>query len=337
MKIIKRLVMGTAALALAAGLFATAQAQEFDEAAVAEFYSGKTVTMIIRSAPGGGYDFYGRLLARHMGKYIPGNPEVIPVNRPGAGGLVALNYLFNRAPRDGTEMMIAGRDLVTVERSGADGVEYRTMELNALGSCARSTYTWLAGPDVPVDSLDDLAAFDGRFTFAASGRGASSYNFALLLQKLGYPVDIVTGYEGTNDRNLAVLRGEVDGNTSAYESLRDVIQQEGFKPFAKMGNHPDLEAVADVRDGLSGDALALANFMAAPLLAGRPFFTAPEVPEDRVAALRHAFRLALEDKALLEEAARAGRAIGYTSPEEIETLYQDVLGTPDDVLAELEG
>lgn len=330
------LIVSTMALSALVGLGSVAtgvaEAQE-------NFYEGKTLSVVIRSTPGGGYDAYGRLIARHIGKYIPGNPEVIAVNRPGAGGLVAANYMYEQAPSDGTEILIPARELPLAERTGADGVRYKTLEMPAIGSASSSTRVWITNEGSQVKSLQDLNEFaerNGRnFRFGVSGQGAGSWQMVVLLKEAGYPVDIVTGYEGTAEQNLAMLRGEVDGSSNTYDSVQDQIRDEGFVVFAKLGNHPDLADMQDVREGLIGDQRALAAVLSAPLIAGRPFVTAPGTPEDRVEILREAFRQALQDPQLLAEAEQAGRAIGHTSPEEMTELYEEILNAPDSVIQQM--
>lgn len=328
-------IFAAAMLVTGTALSPVALAQEND--AVADFYKDKTVSVVIRSTAGGGYDFYGRLIARHIGKYLPGNPEVIAVNRPGAGGLVATNYMFNRAPKDGTEILIPARELAVSERLGGDEIRYKTLEFEPLGSVSKSTRVWLAGPDVPVDNLEDLKNFrknHGRdFSFAVSGRSAGSYQLALMLQESDYPVKIVTGYEGTSDQTLAVLRGEADGTINTYGSAIDQINDEGFKVITRLGAHPDIADVNNIKDGLTGKWLQVADVLEGQMLVGRPFFTAPGVPKERVKALQVAFKKVVEDPEAAEEAKRAGRPWGdYTSPEEMTEAYQKLFDAPDEVV-----
>lgn len=329
-----------AAAMLVTGLASSPVALSQDNDSVADFYDGKTVSVVIRSTAGGGYDFYGRLIARHIGKYIPGNPEVIAVNRPGAGGLVATNYMFNRAPKDGTEILIPARELAVSERLGGDEIRYETLKFEPLGSVSRSTRVWLAGPDVPVDNLEDLKNYRENhgedFSFAVSGQSAGSYQLAMMLQESGYPVKIITGYEGTSDQTLAVLRGEAQGTINTYGSAIGQIEDEGFKVITKLGSHPDIAQVDSIKDGLTGTWLQVAEVLEGQMNVGRPFFTAPGVPEERVAALQEAFRKVVEDPQAAEEAKRAGRPWGdYTSPEEMTDAYQKLFDAPDEVVERL--
>ena len=308
-----------------------------DDSAVADFYEGKTVSVVIRSTPGGGYDFYGRLVARHIGQYIPGNPNVIAVNRPGAGGLVATNYMFNRAPKDGTEFLIPARELAVSERLGGDEIRYKTLEFGPLGSVSKSTRVWLAGPNSDVNNLEDLMNYrkkHGRdFSFAVSGRSAGSYQLALMLQESGYPVKIITGYEGTSDQTLAVLRDEAQGTINTYGSAIDQINDEGFKVIAKLGDHPAIADVDNVKLALTGKWLQVADVLEGQMLVGRPFFTAPGVPADRLAALQEAFHKVVQDPQAKEEAERAGRPWGdYASPAEMTNAYEKLFAAPDEVV-----
>lgn len=301
------------------------------------FYEGKTLTVVIRSTPGGGYDEYGRLIAQHIGKHIPGNPTVIAVNRPGAGGMVAANYMFNEAPQDGTEILIPAREFVFAQRVNTSGIRYDALEFNMLGSATAGTSAYLSAPDVPVESLADLEAFDGTFRFGVSGRSGGSYVMTLLLQTGGYDVEAITGFPGTGDQALAALRGDTHGIASTYSGVRNLIEDEGFKVFAKLGNAEELADVDDIRDHLEGEALALAEVMLTPMSINRPFVTGPGVPQERVEILQQAFKATLEDPELLADAERAGRPISYVGPEEMRELYEATMNAPDSVIEAFQG
>lgn len=320
-------------IAIGIGLVMTQGSSGTDTADQYEnYFAGKTVSISIRSNPGGGYDFHGRLLARHIGKYLPGNPDVIAVNRPGAGGIVAANYAYNQAPKDGTHIVIAAREIAMAEALGESGVMYETLKMPALGSTLKDNRVWLVGPDSELENLEALASLNRDALFAVSGLGAGSAQMIQLLEVAGYPVRIVTGYEGTGDQLLAVLRGEVDGMNATYPAQLDIIQDENLKIMAKLGDHPDLEGITDVRDALEGEFRQLATILAAPLLAGRPFFTAPGTPEPVVAMLREAFRQTMSDPDFIEELERSGEEVGYLPPEEMEALYQETLNAPAHLL-----
>ena len=180
------LLAGVAGWSMANAPAATAQS----------FYQGKTLKMIVRSAPGGGYDFYGRLLARHMPKFIPGKPNMIVVNMPGAGGIVAANYLMGRAKRNGTEIAILTRELALAQRTGAIGVKYDLRKLTAIGSAASSSFLIVMSKKHPVQTFEQLRKASKTVLFAATGPGAGSYQYPALLKNDGFNVKIITGYSG---------------------------------------------------------------------------------------------------------------------------------------------
>ncbi|MEX1215508.1 Bug family tripartite tricarboxylate transporter substrate binding protein [Saccharospirillum sp.] len=295
-------------------------------------FEGKTVSISIRSTPGGGYDTHGRLMARHLGKYLPGNPDVIPVNRPGAGGVVSANYLYNQAEKDGTDILIAAREIALAERLGGPGIRYKVLEMPVLGSPISEARVLMTRGDSPIKTLEDLENASGRVLFSTSGVGAGSTQMIQVLEQAGYPAQFVTGYEGTSDQLLAALRGEVEGFSSTYPGAKDQIKDEGLNIIAKIGNHPDLVDVPDLRTVLTGDARAASNILAVPLIAGRPFFTAPGTPPEVVAVLREAFRLTTEDPDYIEELARSGDEVGFTDPTEIEALYREIFNASDAVV-----
>ena len=168
--------------------------------------------------------------------------------------------------------------------------------------------------------------------FSASGKSGGTYVSMLIFRAGGYDVDIVTGYEGSDDQALAVLRGEVDGMSGSYSSVRDLIDNGELDVFAKLGNARELADVDDLRNFLEGDALSLAQVQMASRVASRPFMTGPGVPQDRVEILQQAFKAALEDPALLADAEKADRPIDYVGPEEMMDLYEGTLNAPDSVI-----
>lgn len=299
-----------------------------------DFYAGKTIKVTIRSSPGGGYDFYGRLIARHLPKHIPGKPDTIPVNMAGAGGVVAANYLANRAKRDGTEIAILNRGIAIAQRMKVKGVKYDVGKLIPLGSPASSSAVWVIGGDHPIKSMADLKKYDKTVKFSATGAGSASTQMVQVLKANGYPVSIITGYSGMSEKVLAIARGDVSATCCAYGTLRTHIKESNLRVLAKLGGHPDLKAYPDIRDSLPADGQALLSFMAAPLVAGRPFFTTPEVPKDRVKILRSAFRAVVDDPGLKLEAKKAKRNIGFVTPEEMERVYRGILDASDKVVDE---
>jgi len=290
--------------------------------------------MIVRSAPGGGYDFYGRLLARNMAKHIPGNPDMFVVNMPGAGGIVAANYLANRAKRNGTEIAILTRELALAQRTKEVGVKYDLRKLNAVGSAASSTFLIVMGKNQPIKSYDQLRNSSKLVLFAATGPGAGSYQYPALLKQDGFNVKIITGIIGGQARFLSIERGEVNGTANSYESTAKAIKEFGLIPILYNGAPIDaLKGVPHINKHLSQNGKAIAALMGAPLAAGRPFFTTPGVPADRLNILRAAFKAALHDPQLLKEAKRAKRNVAWTDPSVMTKINQEILGASDTVIA----
>lgn len=238
----------------------------------------------------------------------------------------------HRADRDGTEIAILARDFAIAQRIGADGVRYDAAELIPIGSPATETWAWVTRGDLPVDNLKEMFDYNGTVSFSGTGPGSGSVQKVRFLKDEGLPVKVITGYDGTEEKVLAILRGEVDATSGSYSSLEQLVNEEGLKVLGRIGKHKELMHVPDARDILSEDGKAIARLMAASQIAGRPFVTAPEVPAVRVKLLRTSFRKALEDPQLLEEAERAGRPVEHVSGEEMEEIYADVLNSPDNVI-----
>jgi tripartite-type tricarboxylate transporter receptor subunit TctC len=303
-----------------------------------DFYKGKTIKVLVRSGAGGGYDLYARMIARHMPNHIPGKPNTIVINMPGAGGIVAANYMMNRAKKGGIELGILSREVAVSQRTKETGVRYDVRKLNSIGSAAASTSVIVMSKNHPVKTLAQLKAHKEIVRFAATGPGSGSYQRAMLLKTDGYPVMPISGYVSTPERFLAVARGDTHGTSNSYESTRAAIKEQGFVPIAYLGvKRAELKGVPDLRSVLSDDGKAFAALLAAPLVAGRPFFTTPGVPKERLALLRAAFKSALEDPALLAEAKKAKRSIGYSSPTEMDAIYEGILNSSDKVIALFKG
>lgn len=323
--------MTCAALATAAMLADPAPAM-----AAEDFYKDKTLKVIIRSSPGGGNDFYGRLMARHMPRHIPGNPNSIPINMKGAGGIVAANYMHNRAKRDGTEIAILSRAIAVVQRSKNKGVKYDVRNLIPLGSTASSTAVFLVAQTSALNSLKDIKRGGREIKVGTTGPGGGAYQRSMVMKLDGYPMRIITGYGSTGEKVLSVARGEVEMTAGSYETMRTAIKEEKFKIIGKLGaDHPELPRdLVDLRDVVSAERRSLASLLVAPLEAGRPFYTAPNVPADRVKILRAAFAAALKDPKLLAEAKKARKGISPTDPEQMRKTNLDILGASDMVMAQ---
>jgi tripartite-type tricarboxylate transporter receptor subunit TctC len=290
-----------AVLSLGALMTGTATAQEF--------YSGKTVKIIVASTSGGGYDQYARMLAKHMPKYIPGNPLMIVVNMPGAGGLTAANHLYNVAEKDGTVIGTLNRYSAVMPVLGVEQARFKTEEFQWLGTTASysdNSYFMFVRADLPHKTIADLRDPKKEVVMGVTGTDVP----AILKEALGLNFKIVTGYKSHDELMLAMQRGEIDGNTDGYISLKatrpDWFTEPKFiRPmiqFGRVDRLPELGDVPTARElAQTADDRKLIEFAEAPLLMARPFAAPPGVPKDRVEILRNAFWKTMSDPGYLED------------------------------------
>jgi len=316
-----------AGLLFAAAAGAPAQAQS-----VADFYRGKTVNMLIGVGVGGEYDLQARLVARHISKHIPGNPNVVPQNLVGAGGINMANNLYNTAPRDGTTIGMMGNNFPASQAVGAKNVKFDAGKMQWLGTIAPVVETMAVWHTAGVKSIADLRKQE---TIAgASGRGAITYFYPMMMNAfLDTKFKIVTGYPGGNQINLAMERGEVQARNNTWSSwkatrpqwIRDkliyVVAQAG--PRASDLDAPSVEELARTPD----DRLIIELIVSGTQL-GRPFATTPDIPTDRLAALREAFRATMKDPELLKDAAQMNFEVNPVYGEPMQKIVEKILSTP---------
>lgn len=332
-----RLQLSAAVIAVALGLSSWAAADD-----VEIFYSRNDVTFIISSGAGGGYDTLGRLLARHLPKHIPGSPRIIVQNMPGAGGIVATSYLYNRADKDGS--VIGGvQNNAPFESLFGNTVDFESQKFNWLGTPSVETGILLVWHEVPIDSIQDVV--DNEITVASSGVNSTpSFYTRLLNDILGTQIRDIAGYGGQADSFLAMERGEVDGYPSVfYGSLMSTrsewVEDGSVKLLLQYGPKKE-EAIADVPflpDLVENEEdLALLEVAFAPLSLGRPYLMPPGVPEDRVAAMQAAFEATFADPEFLREADSIGLSTGSprTGPE-IQEFMARVFATEQSILDRL--
>jgi tripartite-type tricarboxylate transporter receptor subunit TctC len=308
------------------------------QGAPADFYQGKQVELIVSAAVGGGYDAYARFLARHMGRFIPGNPTVVVKNMPGAGGRIAANYLAIRAPRDGTSFAIFQNTLTLDQLAQTANINFDMRRFNWIGNMNVLSTLCVASRHVELPS--SRAMLEKEFVVGASNTGSSLSIIPSILNSLvGTKFKIVPGYAGTNEVLLAMERQEMNGMCgwgwdSARVQAHDLIDRQVIKLALDIGTdpHPELKArgVPFVMDLLpdGNDKLAL-RLLLDPQNYGRPFAAPAAVPADRLDALRNAFRNTLEDTAFLADANKAQLEIRYTSPDHIQSLIQSAFDAPD--------
>jgi tripartite-type tricarboxylate transporter receptor subunit TctC len=275
--------------------------------AVADFYRGKQISVLIGYPPGGGYDLFARALARHMPKYIPGNPAVISRNMPGAGSLVATNYIANTAPRDGTEFAAVGREIPTAGLFGDRNARFDATELNWIGN-TESTVTFCgAWHTTGLTSAREL--FERPLVVGGTAGDSTTVTVPLALNSLlRTKFQVISGYRGGADLHLALQRGEIEGRCAwSWSSLQTAgptwIAEGKVRVLLGLGlerdpRFPDVPAAAELAD--TPDKKQALELVLSQGILTRPFAAPPGVPAERVAALRKAF-----DDMMLDSAFRA--------------------------------
>jgi tripartite-type tricarboxylate transporter receptor subunit TctC len=330
-------IMRRTALAFCMTLAAIASASAQDD--VAAFYKGKIVRIIVGIGVGSGYDINARLLARYLPKYIPGSPTVIVQNQPGAGSLSMTNQLYAGGPFDGTAIGASFNGLPTTPLLQPTGARFDATKINWIGSTNRETqamYVWAASP---IQTLDDLKTKE--MIVGAQAPGSTQYDYPKLAEKLfGWKFKVITGYEATPKIHLAMERGEVHGTWANWSTLKaiagDWIKDKKIRILAQWGlrKHPELPDVPLILDQAKTDEQKQALQLAlARLEFGRPFFMPPNVPKERVDAVRRAFDAAMKDKDLLAEAEKLKIEVDPISGEQVASLISDIYKTPADTVA----
>jgi tripartite-type tricarboxylate transporter receptor subunit TctC len=318
------------------GLAAPVQAQD----SVADFFKGKQIRIVTGSGPGSGYDLYARYLARHMGRHIPGNPSIVVQNMPGAGGLAATNYLYNKAPRDGLTFGIVQGTLTFAQVGDSGNASFDMRKFGWLGSANKTSNVCVASTRAAVKDARDL--LDKKVVIGASG-GSTEFVPRLLNAMLGTKFEIVKGYASTQTVLLAIERGEVDGMCGwgwdgAKVTGKSLFDRGLISVLLESANerHPDLQArgVPFMMDLVQdAEKKRILGFLFSYLTYVRPFIAPPEVPADRLKALQDAFAAALKDPQLLDEAEKGDLEIRYVSPEEARAALSVAFDAPEDLKA----
>jgi tripartite-type tricarboxylate transporter receptor subunit TctC len=314
--------------------------------AVEEFYRGRQVNLIVGYGPGGGYDMVARLVARHLGRYVPGAPTIVAQNMPGAGSMRAVNYLYSVAPRDGATFGLFGSDMPLIGLIGNNSnVQFDPRKFTWLGSSstfAGDAYVLVLRPGAPANSIAAARRPGGPpLVLAGTGEGARDGDVPKILRDaLRLNIKQVLGYPDTPTICLAIERGEVDGRMFDFSYVRSNKPQwlepaSGFHillQFARLARHPELAAVPTARELAFDDrARALIELAEAPLLGmARPFAAPPGVPQDRAQALRSAFLAVHHDEAFLAEAEKLGVDISPASAGDVLSHIERMAhGAPD--------
>jgi tripartite-type tricarboxylate transporter receptor subunit TctC len=294
---------------------------------VADFYKGKSIELHIGYSAGGGYDVYARLLARHMGKHIPGNPQIVPKNSPGAGSLRATMWLYSAAPKDGTALAAIGRGTAFDPILGNDKANFDARKFNWIGSANNEVSVCVSWKTSGITKLEDL--YTREVVIGGTGTAADTDQFPKIMNAvLGTKMRIVPGYPGGNDVSMAMERGEVQGRCAWSWSSVVSTRMEWYKDKTvhvliqlAMNKHPDLPHVPLIMDlAKTEEQRQMLTLVFARQTMGRPFLAPPDVPADRVAALRKAFMDTMKDKDFLAEADKAKLEITPVSGEEVQAL-----------------
>ncbi len=301
-------------------------------------FAGKNLTMIIGFGVGGGYDMWGRVVAAHIGKHLPGNPTVTPENMPGAGSYRAANYIYNVAPKDGSVMAIIARDAALGPLTGEPGAQFDATKFSWLGAPAVETNICIAYHTAAVKTVHDLTAKELFLGDNGPGTGTHSYPLALNAI-LGFKFHLVGGYPSSADVFLAMERGEVQGICESLDSVKvrrpdwipsgtvDVLFQGGSKPNPELKDVPFIVDLAQRPE----DKQAV-EFLYAGQGIGRPFVAPPDLPADRLNMLRSAFDATMKDPDFIAEANLRKLTIDPADGEHLEALIKKTYATPKPII-----
>lgn len=322
-------------------------AAKFDEKAVAEFYRGKTIRIIVGSAPGGGFDLYARALARYLPQYVPGAPNVIVENRPGAGTMLTANTVYNTEPKDGTFVGTFAEGTLLQKLMGDAGAQFDPVRYQWLGAATRGLYACVARTDSGIKSIQDTLG-GKELVVGTEGPGSDIHAVpAVIRSVLGANLKLVPGYGGFSRVKLALEAKEVDGFCATFLVIASQGKAllEGENPTARIIlltdnrslDHPFTKGVP-AWEGLAKteedrQILRLAD---APRQMSKPYAVAPDVPEERVAALRRALAAAFADPKLVEELEKAGQDVQFVSPDEVTRVVQQIMSAPSPIVARLQ-
>jgi tripartite-type tricarboxylate transporter receptor subunit TctC len=324
---------GLCIVALAAPAGAEAQS-------VADFYKGKTISVIVGYSAGGGYDLYARALSRHMGRHLPGSPNFVVQNLTGAGSLNAANNIYNVAAKDGTVFGTFGRGLAMEPLIGTARVKFDATKFTWLGSGTNEISICATWHTSPIKTWKD--ALTKPFSVGGEGAGSDPDTYSAFVRNVfGVKLKLVTGYHGTSDIILAIERGEVDGRCgwswSSIKSTRSAWISEkklNYLVHISDAKAPELQHVPLLNDFANARQKQVLKLVTSRQTMGRPFAAPPGVPADRAQALRRAFHATLKDPAFLAEADKLKLDVNPVSGEEVHRLIAELYASPKDIVEE---
>jgi len=306
--------------------------------AVADFYAGKTMIIIVGADTGGGYDAQARLMSRHLGRFIPGKPNVIVQNMPGAGSLIAANNLYNTAPKDGTVIGLMQRGVLSSKFTNPGGVRFDLAKFNWIGNLSSETAVVVAWHATPFKSIEDV--LNQEMLVAGTGPTIDTETTPRLLNALiGARFKVISGYSGTADAVLAMERGEVHGlgdwSWSNVKTRRpDYLRDKKIRVLLQVATEklPDLPDVPLAMDFVKNEAdKRIMELFLAQKSAARPVVAPPQLPADRLAAIRQAFDQMIADPEFLKDAAAQKLELDPAPASEIEKVIRLFATTPDDI------
>jgi tripartite-type tricarboxylate transporter receptor subunit TctC len=300
--------------------------------------AGKNVTMLIGFGPGGGYDLWGRVVARHIGKHLPGTPNVVPQNMPGGGSFNAANHIYTIAPKDGTVLGIIARDAPLGPLTGAAGARFDPLKITWVGTPTKETNVCIASDKAKVKTVKDL--FETELIIGNTGVGTGTYSYPKALNgMIGTKFKLISGFPSSSDVFLAMERGEVDGICESLDSVVgkrpdwisskkvNVLFQGGVEP------NPELKDVPFVVDLARNDEQKQAiEFLYAGQGIGRPFVAPPDLPADRLKMLRDAFNATMKDPDFIAEVKKQNLDLEPEDGEHLAALIKKIYATPKPIV-----
>jgi tripartite-type tricarboxylate transporter receptor subunit TctC len=304
-----------------------------------ESYAGKTINLIVGYSAGGGYDQYARLLARHLGRYIPGHPNVVVQNMPGAATLNAVRHVSANAPRDGTAIAMFDPGLLLESLAQPERYKLKLTDYQWIGGMSREVTICYAWHATGIKTVEDMLRRK-EFLIGLTAKGSAVYANGRALQKLfNAPIRQIAGYPGSNEQRIAIERGELEGACASWSAIpQDWVRNKYINPLVRFAatQPSDMPPTPYVNDLAKDDEeRALLNVLNAPGELGRPFIVAREVPRERVQTLITAFERTLKDEKLLAEARKQSLSIDLFSAAESEKIIRAIYASSPELIRKL--
>ncbi len=322
-------------------LFGVAQAVAQTAAQTPEaFYKGKSISLVMGTGPGGSYDLYGRLVATHLVRHIPGQPNMIVEHMPGAGGAIAGNFIFNNAPMDGSRVLLA-HALPLIEKLQNEGVRFQSKKFQWLGAYDQISQMLAIWHTSPGKSMAELTS-DRNVVLGSMGRSHLSYQWASLLKdSVAGQFRVISGFPTGGELNMAMERGEISGWVVAWENISggnaDWLRDKKITIPVQftLTRMPELKDVPTLIELSQGETREIAEFLAAGTPHARALAVGPAVPADRVAVLREAFEKMMVDPAFLEDAKKRNLSITHRDAAEVQRLAERIVDASPEFIAKV--